>query len=84
MARSRSAVVKKTITLPADLSEELKARGGNVSAFVAAACREKLDAEARRAREALMIERCRVRYDEYLKDAEAFFDAEQEVWDRLP
>jgi len=84
MAHPRSAVVKKTITLPSDLSDELKARGGNVSAFIAAACREKLDAEARQAREALMIERCRVRYEEYQKDAEDFFDAEQEVWDRLP
>jgi len=73
--------VKKTITLPLDLVEELKAASANLSSFVAQACREKLQADRRKAIEEQMIERCQVRYGEDRAQAEEFFEAEQEVWD---
>lgn len=79
---SRAAVphVKKTVTLPCDLIEEMRTRTSNVSAFIAEACREKLSADARREREAAMVERCRVRYDEDLLLVDDFAAADREVW----
>ena len=72
--------VKKTITPPADLATRLQAATRNLSAVVAEACQEKLPADARRAREREMIERCRVRYVEDVHLAGDFFEAEQQAW----
>ena len=80
MPRSTVPQVKKTVTLPRDLIEEMRARTSNVSAFIAEACREKLSTDARRAREAAMIERCRVRYQEELLLVDDFAVADREVW----
>lgn len=52
-----------------------------VVALVAAACREKLEAEEVKARERDMVERCRVRYAEDVALAEEFFEAEREAWE---
>lgn len=76
-----SEYVKKTITMPRDLSEQLKGVTTNLSAFIAEACQEKLRSDERKAREALMIERCRVRHEEDLSMAAEFFEAEQQAWD---
>ena len=81
MPKTHALHVKKTLSLPRGLVEQMQGRVTNLSAFVAEACREKLEAEARRAREADMIERCRVRYPEDLAMAEEFFAAEQDAWD---
>lgn len=76
--------VKKTISLPRDLVDRLKVTTANLSAFIAEACRDKLLADEKRAREKEMIERCRVRYAEDLALAGDFFELEQEVWDSAP
>ncbi len=76
-----SGLVKKTITLPVELVGRLKASTKNLSAFVAQACREKLESDQRRSREQDMIERCRVRYQEDQDLAQEFFQAEQETWE---
>lgn len=83
MPRSAGLHVKTTLSLPRGLVEQLKGHVPNLSAFVAEACREKLQADARRAREADMIERCRVRGAEDLDLAEEFFAVEQEAWDSV-
>jgi len=76
-----SGFVKKTITLPRELVGRLKASTRNLSAFIAQACHEKLEADEKRAREQDMIERCRVRYQEDRDLAHDFFPAEQEAWE---
>ena len=73
--------VKKTVTLPRELIEEMRSRNSNVSAFIAEACREKLSSETRREREAAMIERCHVRYAEDLQIMEDFGAADSETWE---
>jgi len=71
---------KKTITLPLELVDDLRTRTSNLSAFIAEACREKLAADARREREAAMIERCRERYSEELQLMMEFSAADGEAW----
>ena len=80
MPRTTTPRVKKTVSLPRDLIEELRTRTSNVSAFIAEACREKLAADARTELEAAMIERCRVRYKEELLLLDDFAAADREVW----
>ncbi len=80
MPRTTTPQVKKTVSLPRDLIEELRTRTSNVSAFIAEACRAKLAADARTELEAAMIERCRVRYKEELLLLDDFSAADREVW----
>ena len=80
MPRATVPQVKKTVTLPRDLIEEMRTQTSNVSAFIAEACREKLSADARRTREAAMVERCRVRYGEELLLVDDFAAADGEAW----
>ena len=80
MPRATSPQIRKTVSLPRDLVEEMRTRTSNVSAFIAEACREKLSADARAEREAAMIERCRVRYEEELLLIDDFAAADREVW----
>lgn len=75
------AHVRKTFSLPRTLVEQMQQRVPNVSAFVAEACQEKLEADARKVRELEMIERCQVRHAEDVELASEFRAAEDEAWD---
>lgn len=81
MVRASATHVKKTISLPLDLVIAMRARSSNVSSFIAQACREKLQADDRKALETALIERCHARHSEDLALADEFFPAEQEAWD---